>query len=94
MNYAIITQGVSSTSCKNSKLMKKIKEIMVETVIVGGGFSGLFLADSFIKSGYNSFLLMERHKNTMGGYAVLGGIKVSLLPAGESTKKDTSIRFL
>lgn len=61
-------------------------EIEVETVVIGGGFSGLFLADIFIRSGYNSFLLLERQKNNMGGYAVYGGIKVSLLPAGESTK--------
>jgi hypothetical protein len=63
------------------------REITIETVIIGGGFSGLFLADSFIRSRYDSFLLVERHKNTMGGYAVQGGIKVGLLPAGERTKK-------
>ena len=63
------------------------QEIIVETVIIGGGFSGLFLADSFIRLRYDSFLLIERHKNTLGGYAVQGGIKVGLLPAGERTKK-------
>ena len=70
----------------------KDQKIIVETAIIGGGFSGLFLADSFIKSGYDSFVLLERHKNALGGYAVRGGIKIGLLPAGEITKKILNIK--
>lgn len=63
-------------------------EIVVDTIIIGGGFSGLFLAEGFIKSGYNSFLLSERNKKHLGGHAISGGIKVGLLPAGEKTKRE------
>lgn len=66
--------------------MVKKEIISIETVIIGGGFSGLFLADSFIYSGYTSFLLLERHQKNLGGYSIMGDIKVSLLPAGEKTK--------
>ena len=54
------------------------------TIILGGGFSGLFFASSFKK--YNdSFLLIEKTKTNIGGYASLGGIKVGLFPAGRLT---------
>lgn len=61
--------------------------INIETVIIGGGFSGLFLSDGLIGKGYRSFLLIERSHKKLGGYAILGSIKVGLLPAGEKTRR-------
>jgi uncharacterized FAD-dependent dehydrogenase len=58
----------------------------IETVIIGGGFSGLFISDVFIDKGYESFLLIEQN-NRLGGYAISGDMKIGLLPAGNRTKQ-------
>lgn len=61
---------------------------IVETAIIGGGFSGLFFADGLAKKGDGSFILIEKRRNKLGGYAIFGGIKIGLLPAGNRTLKD------
>ena len=59
----------------------------IETVIIGGGFSGLFFCDRLNANGYRSFTLIEQNKDRLGWFAILGGIKIGLLPAGEKTRK-------
>ena len=59
----------------------------VETVIIGGGFSGLFLSDGLANKTYKSFLLIEQRKNRLGGYVIQGSVKIGLLPAGEKTRR-------
>lgn len=53
--------------------------------IVGGGLSGLFLGNMLKSSGYDDFVLYEINSRNLGGYASWGGMKISFLPAGQST---------
>ena len=54
-------------------------------IILGGGVAGLFLAKALLAKGDNSFLLIEKSKENLGGYALWGDIKISMLPAGNLT---------
>jgi len=56
-----------------------------QLTIIGGGISGLSLAYGFLNRGFKSFLLLEQDISSFGGYASLGWMKISLLPAGQKT---------
>jgi len=66
--------------------MKKTNVYNIETIIIGGGLSGLFFCSGLIKRKYRSFLLIEQNEE-LGGYALRGNMKIGLLPAGNRTKK-------
>lgn len=58
----------------------------IETIIIGGGFSGLFISEALNDKCYKSFFLLEKKKN-LGGYAINGNMKIGLLPAGNRTRQ-------
>ncbi|WP_319522040.1 NAD(P)-binding protein [uncultured Desulfosarcina sp.] len=57
----------------------------IKIVVIGAGFAGLSFCEALSNSNFNSFLLIEKKRSSLGGYASLGGIKVGLLPAGQRT---------
>jgi len=52
--------------------------------IIGAGPAGLFAA-SALKKKNNSFVIIDTSRESVGGLALYGGIKIGLLPAGERT---------
>jgi uncharacterized FAD-dependent dehydrogenase len=59
--------------------------IETDIIIIGGGPSGLFLANELKSEGSSHFYLIEKDSANLGGLASLDYMKIGLLPAGAKT---------
>jgi len=58
---------------------------IINTIIIGGGLSGLFCADKLIERQDNDFLLIETTTKNLGGFSLWGDMKIGMPPAGTKT---------
>lgn len=58
---------------------------VIDYVVIGAGFSGLFFCNELSRRNIR-YLLLEKSISSLGGLAIKGGMKIGLLPAGEKTK--------
>lgn len=59
----------------------------IKTIIIGGGLSGLFVAERLSKDNISDFRLIETSPKNIGGFSLWGDMKIGMPPAGTKTAK-------